>query len=78
MNTRSTRYGEPWAHENFCFESGGSGSECRREVSFFGFKIYVKTIALSGLVKNFITLYSNACNDKRLSGIYTPMSLIFD
>jgi hypothetical protein len=44
----------------------------------WGLKVHLKAIRLQGLVKNFITRYSNGCNDARHTGILSPMSPIFD
>jgi hypothetical protein len=43
-----------------------------------GLEINLKEISLGGLVKNFITLYSNAGNDAGHLGILNPLSPIFD
>jgi hypothetical protein len=41
-------------------------------------EVNLKGISLGGLVKNFITLYSNAGNDAGHLGILNPLSPIFD
>jgi hypothetical protein len=43
-----------------------------------GLEVNLKGISLGGLVKNFITLYSNAGNDAGHLGILNPLSPIFD
>ena len=43
-----------------------------------GLEVNLKGISLGGLVKNFITLYSNAGNDAGQLGILNPLSPIFD
>jgi hypothetical protein len=44
----------------------------------WGLQVQLKGIRPEGLVYNFITRYSNGCNDAGHTGILTPMSPIFD